>query len=142
MPAHITALAPFLPVERLSREVVARLRELCAAVGLMEVQFRRVARFPDVLWLDPEPASGLRVLTAAIAERWPETPPYGGMLDPIPHLTVAQGAGEDILSDIEADVLPKLPVEARLVEARIYVFDGAGWKPRARLPFENRLRER
>jgi hypothetical protein len=49
MPAHITALSPFLPEGRLTDEVLARLRELCAGLPVLDVEFRRTARFPDVL---------------------------------------------------------------------------------------------
>jgi 2'-5' RNA ligase len=137
MPAHITVLHPFLPEERLTGAVVARLREVCAVLPALDVEFRRTARFPDVLYLDPEPASGLRELTASIAERWPEAPPYGGMFDDvIPHLTVAHIADDDALDDIEADVLSRLPVRTHLAEACLYVFDGGRWRPRARLPFQ------
>ena len=139
MPAHITALYPFAPEEDLTADVVAQLREVCAAVPVLDVEFRRTARFPDVLYLDPEPASGLRELTAAIAERWPQAPPYGGMFDEVvPHLTVAQSAGDDVLDDIEADVVHRLPVRTRLAEACLYVFDGERWRPRSRLPFQGR----
>jgi 2'-5' RNA ligase len=136
MAAHITALYPFLPEARLTREVVAQLRELSAAVPILDVAFRRTARFPDVLYHDPQPADGLRELTAAIAERWPETPPYAGAFDDvIPHLTVAHSAGEDVLSDIEAELLGRLPLRTRLAEACLYVVDGECWRLRARLPF-------
>jgi len=92
-----------------------------------------------VLYLDPEPADGLRQLTLAIAERWPQALAYGGAFDEvIPHLTVAHGAADDVLDDIEADVLRGLPVSTRLVEALLYVFDGERWRPRARLPFGGR----
>ena len=64
MPAHITLLYPFLPEERLSDDLLSRLRDLCADVPILEVQFRRVARFPGILYLDPEPADALRDLTA------------------------------------------------------------------------------
>jgi 2'-5' RNA ligase len=137
MPAHITALYPFLSDEHLTDAVVARLLGVCAAVPVLDVEFRRTARFPGVLYLDPEPADGLRKLTAAIAERWPEAPPYGGLFDKVvPHLTVARGAGDDVLDDIEADVSRRLPVRTRLTEARLYVFDGERWRSRARLPFQ------
>lgn len=136
MPAHITALYPFLPEHRLTGDVLARLRELCAEVPVLDVEFRRVGRFPEVLYLDPDPADGLRHLTGAIAEQWPEAPPYGGSFDDvIPHLTVAHGAGTGLLDDIEADVARGLPISTRLSQACLYVFDGALWRPRARLPF-------
>lgn len=136
MPAHITALYPFLPEERLTGEVVAELRGLCAAVPALDLTFARFARFPDVLYLDPAPADRLRQLTLAIARRWPEAPPYGGAYDEVvPHLTVAQGATAACVAAIEADVLPRLPLRTRLVEAWLYVFAGARWRARERLAF-------
>ena len=88
------------------------------------------------------PRTGCRELTAAIAKRWPEAPPYGGAFnDVIPHLTVAHGAGEDLLNNIEADVLSRLPLATRLAEACLYVFDGERWRLRARLPFYARRSE-
>jgi hypothetical protein len=128
---------------RLTDEVLARLRELCAGLPVLDVEFRRTARFPDVLYLDPEPADGLRQVTVAIARQWPEAPPYGGSFsEVIPHLTVAHAAGDGVLDDVEADVRGGLPVRARLVEARLYVFDGVLWRPWARLPFQGRPSER
>ena len=139
MPAHITVLYPFLHEECLTGEVVARLRELCADVPVLAVQFRRTARFPGVLYLDPKPAGRLRELTASIAQRWPDAPPYGGSFDEvIPHLTVARTADVGVLNDIESEVLRGLPVATRLREACLYVFDGERWRPRARLPFRAR----
>ena len=142
MPAHITALFPFLPEARLTDDVVAELGVLCAAVPILDVQFRCTARFPDVLYLDPEPAGGLEALTTAIAKRWPEAPPYGGAFDAvIPHLTVAHRAGDDVMDNVEADVRRGLPIRTRLVEACLYVFDGQRWRLRARLPFQDQRSE-
>jgi hypothetical protein len=136
MPAHITALVPFLREDRLTDAVLAQLRELCGGLPVLEVEFRRTARFASVLYLDPEPSDGLRDLTCAITRRWPDTPPYGGAFeDVIPHLTVAHNADADILGDIEANILAGLPVHTRLTEAHLYVFDGARWRQRASLSF-------
>ena len=136
MPAHITALYPFLDAERLDDDVLAALRELCTQRPVLDVAFRQVGRFPGVLYLDPEPADDIRRLTLAIAERWPEAPPYGGSFeDFVPHLTVARGAGDDVMADIETDVLRGLPLHTRVSEASLWVFDGARWRRRARLPF-------
>jgi 2'-5' RNA ligase len=136
MPAHITVLYPFLPERRLTDDVLAQLRALCGELlGALEVRFARTARFPGVLYLDPEPADGLRKLTVAIADRWPEAPPYEGSHDDVvPHLTVAYANEDDVLDAAEADLCPRLPLAAALEEARLYVFDGARWRTRARLP--------
>jgi hypothetical protein len=49
---------------------------------------------------------------------------------------VAHGAGTGLLDDIEAEVARCLPISTRLAQACLYVFDGALWRPRARLPFQ------
>jgi 2'-5' RNA ligase len=136
MPAHITALYPFLDEERLDHDVLAQLRRLCAERPVLDVAFRQTGRFPGVLYLDPEPADGLRALTVIIAERWPEAPPYGGSFEKvIPHLTIARGAGDDVMAHIETDVLRGLPLQTRVSEASLWAFDGARWRRRARFPF-------
>jgi 2'-5' RNA ligase len=137
MPAHITTLSPFLDEDRLTNEVVAALREVCAERPALDVVFRRTGRFPDVLYLDPEPADGLRQLTLDIAGGWPEAPPYRGAFEEvIPHLTVAHRLGGDGLHTVEAELLRDLPITTRLLEARLYVFDDERWRVRQRLPFE------
>ena len=56
-------------------------------------------------------------LTEAIVERWPDYPPYEGIHETvIPHLTVAYG-DDALLAEVEADVTPKLPIEAHVAEA-------------------------
>jgi 2'-5' RNA ligase len=135
MPAHLTVLYPFLPEERLTDDVVAALRLLCADLPALDVAFRRTGRFPGVLYLDPEPADALRRLTLAVVRRWPEAQPYGGAhAEVIPHLTVAQVPAEDVLADIERRVARELPLETRLEAAVLDVFDGVRWRERARLP--------
>jgi 2'-5' RNA ligase len=135
MPAHVTALFPFLPIDRLTDPVLIALREICGGVPVLDVEFRRMASFPGVLFLDPEPADGLRELTAALARRWPEAPPYGGAFaDVTPHLTVAHGVGDDVLADVERALRHGLPISARLSEACLYLFDGTRWRLRQRLP--------
>lgn len=139
MPAHVTALYPFLSEDRLTDPVIAQLGELCAQLPALDVEFPRIARFPAVLYLDPCPAEGLRRLTTTIADQWPEAPPYGGSFDAvIPHLTIAHDVSESVMADIENDVRSALPIRTSLVKARLYVFDGARWQPRAQLPFQRR----
>ena len=116
---------------------MAQLSELCAEIAVLKVEFGGMGRFPELLYLDPKPAEGLRQLTTSIAEQWPECPPYSGRFDEvIPHLTIAHSIDGGTLADIERDVLGALPVRAQLVEAALFVFDGARWQLRARLPFQ------
>lgn len=136
MPAHITILYPFLRPRRLTDDVIALLVDACARQPALDVVFRRTARFTEVLYLDPDPADGLLRLTFDLADHWPQAPPYNGEFDEIiPHLTVAQGVGEDVLDAVDSELSASLPLAARLAEAHLLVFDGTRWRERARLPF-------
>lgn len=138
MPAHVTALYPFLPEDQLTSAALTRLSNLCAERSSPDVAFKRAARFPGVLYLEPEPPDGLRRLTLDIARQWPEAPPYrGAFAEVIPHLTVAHGVPDDVLEMVEAQVLRGLPITTTLVEARLYVFDHKRWRLRGHLPFQS-----
>jgi 2'-5' RNA ligase len=135
MPAHLTVLYPFLEEPRLTPSVLGRLSALFADVAPIDVVFPRTGRFDGVLYLAPEPADVFRQLTAAVTERWPEAPPYGGVHDAVvPHLTVAFGeVGR--LGAIERDLWARLPLRTRVDRAGLYVFDGVRWEARVSLPF-------
>ena len=141
MPAHITALYPFLSQERLTASAIARLSKLCESLPALRVEFRRTRRFPDVLYLDPEPADGLRRLTTTIFEEWPQAPPFRGEFDDvIPHLTIVNGEDDEILDMVEQEISADLPFEAQLARAWLLVFDGARWQWRARFGFRSAAR--
>jgi hypothetical protein len=55
MPAHITALYPFLPEEDLTGAVVSQLREICAAVRVLAGSRGRGCRFGVVAATDSRP---------------------------------------------------------------------------------------
>jgi 2'-5' RNA ligase len=135
IPAHVTVLYPFLQVEAVDAAVCAALAAICAAEPAFDVVLRRCGRFPSVLWLDPEPAEPFRRLTRAVAARWPQLPPYGGQWpDPVPHLTVVDLDEPERLRTAEQDLVPRLPVQARVAEVQLLAFDGERFACRARLP--------
>lgn len=71
-------------------------------------------------------------LTEAIADRWPEAPPFGGQFDEVvPHLTIAQGQDDAVLEKTEADLRSRLPVTARVSSVDLIVHDGTRWQQRA-----------
>jgi 2'-5' RNA ligase len=135
IPPHVTLLVPFVPAEELS-QVEDRLARLLGQAEPFGVTFERPARFPTVLYLEPQPSEPFTALTEAIAQEWPEHPPYEGEHETvIPHLTVAESEDEELLRRIEADVAPKLPVRAQVSEAQLYVEDASGrWHQRRALP--------
>jgi 2'-5' RNA ligase len=137
VPPHVTLLFPFVPPDRLTVEIEEQLAQLVAEFEPFDVTFARTARFPGVLYLEPGPAQPFSELTDAIAETWPEHPPYEGEHEiVIPHLTVAESEDERLIERIAADVEPQLPIELRVREAQLYV-EGAGgrWHERRRFPF-------
>jgi 2'-5' RNA ligase len=77
IPAHVTILFPFVEPERLG-EVEERLAELVAGTSVFDLTFTRTARWPEILYLEPDPAEPFVALTHAIEREWPDQPPYGG----------------------------------------------------------------
>ena len=97
----------------------------------------RVARFPEVAWLAPDPASPFSDLTELIVSRYPEYPPYEGIHDEvIPHLTVAEG-GPELQDEVDAALTPSLPLEAEALEVTMIVEDASGeWHSGERFPLQ------
>ena len=127
IPPHVTLLFPCPPDPE-------GLGEVLAAAPAFDVAFREVRRFPDVVYLAPEPAQPFVELTQALWRRFPDWPPYGGAHETItPHLTVAwQGK----LDEAEADVAPRLPLHGRAREAVVLRrAEPHRWEPVGRLPF-------
>lgn len=125
MPAHVTLLYPFVPTERVDDALLRDLRELFASQPAFSFRLTRVARFPDVAWLAPEPSERFTALTEVIVARYPEYPPYEGIHDEvIPHLTVAEGDVE-LQDEVEAALTPHLPIEAEAREVTLLVEDEA-----------------
>jgi 2'-5' RNA ligase len=135
MPAHVTLLFPYVPAARVA-DAEKRLAALVAAAAAFDVEFRRSARFPEVLYLAPEPPEPLLALARAIWAEWPEHPPYEGAHETVvPHLTVAESDDQALLESIAADVEPQLPLAAHVREASVFVEDERGrWHEHRRLP--------
>ncbi|MEV4940455.1 2'-5' RNA ligase family protein [Streptomyces zaomyceticus] len=132
VPAHITVLFPFLDESRVDAVVHSALADVLGGHPAFDLRFERCGRFPGVLCLAPEPDTQLRQLTEAIADRWPEAPPYGGRFTEIvPHLTIAQGQEDAILETVEADLADGLPFTSHVSSVDLIVHDGTNWQQRA-----------
>jgi hypothetical protein len=135
VPAHVTVLFPFLEERRIDTGVRTAIGEVLGRHRPFEVRFEHCRRFPGVLYLAPAPDTPFRWLTEAIADRWPETPPFGGQFDDvIPHLTIAQGQDDAVLGEVEADLLGRLPVTAHVSSVDLMVHNGTGWQQRVSFP--------
>jgi 2'-5' RNA ligase len=137
VPAHITLLFPFMPVEEVDEQLLGELRDLFASRPAFTFRLPRVARFPEVAWLAPEPAKPFNDLIELIASRYPEYPPYEGIHDEvIPHLTIAEG-GAELQDEIEAALSPNLPLEAEALEVTMIIEDASGqWHTGKRFPLQ------
>jgi 2'-5' RNA ligase len=135
IPAHVTLIFPFVPAEEIGGGLIGELRELCAGQPAFSFTLARVARFPEVAWLAPEPDDPFRRLTELLASRYPDYPPYEGIHDDvIPHLSVGRG---DAAFQAEADsaLTPHLPIEARAEDVTLLVEDESGhWRESERFP--------
>ena len=135
IPAHVTILFPFFE-PALVGKVKARLGEIIAGTPAFDVVFSQTARWPEILYLEPDPAEPFFTLTRALEKEWPDYPPYGGTHETIvPHLTVAESPDPAVLDRVAASVQPGLPVKTLVREATLFVEDHAGrWHEDSRLP--------
>jgi 2'-5' RNA ligase len=135
VPAHVTLLYPFRPLERIDEGVLATLEALFAATPAFELTFARVGRFKGARWLAPEPRRGVDELTRRLTQAFPDCPPYEGAHGhPVPHLTFAIGHDEEELDFAALAVKERLtaPIRSRVSAACLYALEETGWREQAR----------
>jgi 2'-5' RNA ligase len=104
VPPHVTLLIPAPPDVDGAVAALERFESF-------EVTFTRFGRFPDTLWLAPEPSKPFARMTEALVRAFPGHFPYeGSFVEITPHLTVAQG---DELDAAEAALAAALPVRSQ-----------------------------
>ena len=114
VPAHITILFPFVAPDRLDDAAVATLRRLMTTTASFPFQLTRTAWFGDTtLWLAPEPAAPFKQLTDLVVEAFPGYPPYARQFaEVVPHLTIGDETGLELLLEAERHVRQHLPINA------------------------------
>ncbi len=91
-PAHITILVPFVPPEHITAQVLSAATKALTASRPFTFTLAEVGRWPETTYLLPEPAAPFTGMTNALAQAFPDYPPYGGRhAGVVPHLTVAHG---------------------------------------------------
>ena len=141
IPAHVTLLYPFLPPSEIDAKVLGRIATCVSGHWAFEVQFARTEWFgEDVLWLAPEPDLAFRRLTATFFAAFPETPPYRGtILEPTPHLTVADGVKADRMKEVESLLIDGLPIRAFFHSVSVMVGspEPSSWKTLVDFPLNS-----
>ena len=141
IPAHVTVLYPFRAPGDLTPDVIQSLEQLFANYPGFQAVFTELRRFPNVLYLSPEPADMFRLLIKTVAERFPETLPYGGQFTEItPHLTVAQLVYpqrlEEIASVFARAAKNRLPISTQVKEVALMENSAGRWQVRHRFALQ------
>lgn len=76
--AHITLLYPFKLPDLVDWGVIDALNKCFECSAPFAFSLVAIRRFPEVLYLAPEASEPFRLLTLAICDRYPETPPMAG----------------------------------------------------------------
>lgn len=135
VPAHITLLYPFKPPDQIDAAMLAQLSGSFARFAPIAFELQSIRRFPDVLYLAPEPPEPFRELTRAISAWHSETPPYGGKWpDIVPHLSVASASGQRELDRIAHEFAQAardvLPIKATVREVSLLERRKGRWQVR------------
>lgn len=140
VPAHVTLLYPFLPLERIDAGVLGELEWFFSGIDAFPLRFGRVGRFEHagIVFLAPE-SDTLVELTRAITRRWPECPPYAGQIpagEVVPHLTIVHSEDRGLRQSAGNAVSARLPLRTTAVQAALWVCDDDGdWTELATFPF-------
>jgi 2'-5' RNA ligase len=130
IPFHVTLLSPFgdLDVEA---------REFFAGQPPFAFELTRVATWPDVVYLVPEPDDQLLALMRALFERFPDWPPYGGAHENVvPHATLGENVDAAAVWDkVARRAAPHLPHRCQARDVSLLEeFAPGRWRERERLP--------
>jgi 2'-5' RNA ligase superfamily len=134
MPAHVTVLSPFNKLEHIGEDVVAVLHSLFSRHPRFRFSLGALQRFPTALYLAPHPETPFQALTRAMADRYPEIPPYGGACSEIvPHLTIAQANEAQRLDEISDEFHRaaggKLPIHGYAEQVWLMAKHAGRWRP-------------
>lgn len=110
--AHITLLAPFLSDPGAADlERIGKIADAAAGFDYTLAQLHTFAG--GTIYLAPEPAAPFAALTAELRAAFPQCPPYEGLFEPVPHLTVDHLAGGVSVADVRALLGAVVPARCR-----------------------------
>jgi 2'-5' RNA ligase len=115
VPAHVTILYPFLPLEDIDDTVLAELHVIARKVHRFRYRLVEPKRFAVSVWLAPDPDESFNALTRGVVRSFPDYPPYSGKFETVvPHVTVAHG-DEPLLCEIAVELRLALPQSVGIV---------------------------
>jgi hypothetical protein len=122
VPAHVTVMYPFRPVDDLSAADHALLGRLFTAVPSFTLVGSRTAWFGDqVLYVELTGAEVVSSLTEAVTAAFPAYLPYGGAFaEVVPHLTVGDDRDVSVLRAAEDAVRARLPFTQPVTEVELW----------------------
>lgn len=132
VPAHVTALFPFVPADQIDDDVLRRVAAVAQTVDPFPYRFSGCDWFDKrVVFLAPDHPAPFSRLTDRLWEAFPGCQPYGGQFDqPVPHLTIGESEDEGALRRAESEVLARVPVVGRARRLTLLVEDAEGrWAP-------------
>ena len=140
VPAHITVLFPFISPDLITDDDLAIAAKTCQRTRPFEFRLEQIGRFPESLYLVPEPSEPFISLTEAIVREFPEYPPYGGKFTEIvPHLTVANRSVElSTIAETElSEIMKELgPIHAVCNVVELYENSTGHWRWARSFPLE------
>ncbi len=129
---HVTLLYPFERPEALDDGIRGHLKGILA--GHRPFSFRLVKRgeWPGVLFISVEPETPFRALYRDLLAAFPAFPIHRGMLDYVPHLTIAVGQSASAIGVRNDPAWGLLPVTCEAQVADLVVRGPDGWAVRWR----------
>jgi hypothetical protein len=136
VPAHLTALYPFIDLEQLSDSTLSACRRIAGGLAPFSVEFSRCAVRPGMIYLVPEPSDVARLVMHHCQAEWPSLLPYGGKYSPVsPHVSVALDPEEEHVPHILRIVEQLLPVKCEFDELHLVAYTDGAWGPCRRWTF-------
>jgi 2'-5' RNA ligase len=134
--AHITLLGPFAALDDIDDGLLGELRRFFSDVTPFPFELTGVHQFPGgEVYLSPTPSAPFRQLTHALAQLFPEFPPYGGAFDDVvPHLTVPVPTGESI-DQLKFELHDRFPIATQARLASLFWWDPGASRTLGTFPF-------
>jgi 2'-5' RNA ligase len=131
VPAHVTVLYPFVPLEQVTDDVIERLAAIARGVTCFTYRLRETKRFPVALYLAPDPDTSFAALTDRVFREFPDYPPFDGKFtEVVPHVTVAHGDEQQLCEiEIELRIALSAGVQARCSELVLIENSSGRWEP-------------